>query len=62
MSSTIEKFLKALQNKVPKAFETLDPKVVEAYLPDKESGRKCFGLNIGPSGRDNAMPAVDGSL
>jgi hypothetical protein len=36
MSSTIEMFLKACQNKVPEAFETLGPKVVEAYLPDKE--------------------------
>jgi hypothetical protein len=58
ISSTIEKFLTSLQNKAPEAFQAFAPNMEEAYLPDKETGRKLFGLNISHSKSNSAIPVV----
>jgi hypothetical protein len=56
MSATVEKFLNHLRRRCPRAFEAVDPGLVETYLPDKPG--QCFGKHVKPSERETAMLAV----
>jgi hypothetical protein len=58
LTATVEKLLHRLQTRLPESFNSVDQDLAAPYLPDPETGRKCFGFKLKPEERANKLRAV----